>query len=263
MPAKVDVARRCADLLAALARVANVRLALRETGISASWAYGRRRRDADFRARWRLALNAGRRAVAREAAVLARDAGAVRPAATAGLRIVGSSGKGTLRREPPKPGAFTQARQAAFLDALRATCNVRAAARATRVAWSVAYAHYDRDAAFRAEWDAAVPQGRVHLEMAMIGAARALFEGANSGGSNPGKDGQGRPPGADMPDGAPVVATEHITGMDAKVALQLLRLHAPHDAAGRKRGRWVKPADADATRREILAKVAALRASRK
>ena len=56
MPNKVDVRGRCADLLAALARTANARLALKECGISHYWAYRRRKSDPDFDARWRTAV---------------------------------------------------------------------------------------------------------------------------------------------------------------------------------------------------------------
>lgn len=238
---KVDGARRCADLLAALARTANVRLALKETGISAYWAYRRRKTDGDFDARWRTAVRAGRRELAKAAAARARDVRAARPAA--GLTPVGSLGKGTLRLERVKPCSFTDDKRARFLDALRATCNVRAAAAAAGVSARGAYRLYHEDASFREDWNAALAEGRVHLEMAMMGAARGLFDGASQ-----------QPAGSES-------GSVRITGMDAAVALQLLRLHGPR-ADGRPRGRWVKPADAEATRREILAKVAAVRAAR-
>lgn len=187
MPRNVDIPRRCADLLAALARTANVRLALRETGVSAYWAYRRRSADPDFDTRWRAAVRAGRRSLAETKAALARDAAAARPGEA--LVLVGSSGKGTLRLEREKPCSFTDAKRAAFLDALRATCNVRAAALAAGVSPTGAYRWYHADAALRAAWDAALAEGRVHLEMALMGAARALFEEpdrrADAGGLEP------------------------------------------------------------------------------
>lgn len=243
VPHKVDAARRCADLLAALARTANVRLALRETGVSACWAYGRRRADPDFDARWRTAVRSGRRALATAAAVLERDATAPRPGGPMRLTMVGSSGKGTLRLEREKPCTFTDAKRAVFLATLRETCNVRLAAKAAGISAHGAYGRYHAEAPLRAAWDAALAEGRVHLEMALIGAARALCEPVPAAGAKT--------------DGA-----VPITGMDAKLALQLLRLHAPRDARGRARGRWLQPADAEATRAAILAKVAAVRAAR-
>jgi hypothetical protein len=243
MPRKADPAQRCADLLAALARTANVRLALRETGISAFWAYGRRRADADFDRRWRSVVRAAKARLGRAVAARAGDAAAPRPGVTEGLALAGSLGKGTLRLELPGTYAFTEERRAQFLDALRATCNVMEAARASGVSKTGAYRWYHKDAAFRAGWDAALAEGRVHLELALIGAARALFEAPEEQCAVP-------------------VAPADITGMDAKAAIQLLKLHTPRDAAGRKRSRWVKPADPDETRREILAKVAAVKAAR-
>jgi hypothetical protein len=138
----------------------------------------------------------------------------------------------------------------AFLDALRATSNVRGAAAAAGGSATGAYRVYHQDAAFREAWRSALAEGRTHLEMAMMGAARALFERS---------DERARPEGFEAPDEsvrAPIGPTD-ITGLDARVALQLLRRNGPRDGA-----RWVKAADADETRREILAKVAAVRAAR-
>lgn len=267
MAHRVDAARRCADLLAALARTANVRLALSETGISACWAYKRRKADPDFDSRWRTAVRGGRRALARKKAAMARDpkasldrldklgTGFARDERFSKLTIVGSSGKGTIRLERAKPTSFTEARRAEFIDALRATCNVRAAAKATGISPRGAYDAYHADAALRAAWHAVLAEGKVHLEMALIGAGRALLEGPVEGAHRVGRE-------APEEQAHPVVGADDIKGMDAKVALQLWRSLAPRDAAGRVRGRWVKPADAEATRREILAKVAAVRAAR-
>ena len=258
MPRKVDAGARCADLLAALARTANVAQACRDTGISKYWAYRRRAADGDFARRWATAMRVGERRAAREAA-----ARACRPIGGAGgarliappLIVQGRAGTGTRRLQRPAIDSFCPERRLAFLDALRATCNVQAARIAAGVGSSTVYRHYHEDAAFRGEWDAALAEGREHLEMALMGAARALFESP---------DGRACPGGLEVADeqAAPVVGPCGITGMDAGVALQLLRLHRPTDASGRPRGRWVKPADADETRREILAKVAAVRAAR-
>lgn len=242
MPKKVDAGRRCADLLAALARTANARLALEECGISHYWAYKQRTSDPDFDARWRTAVRNGRRALGQAAAARARDAGAERSGEAAKLTLVGSSGKGTLRLEREKPCSFTAERRARFLDALRATCNVQEAARAVKMSPKGAYRCYHEDAGFRKAWEAALAEGRVHLEMALIGAAWALF----------------RTPDAQA---HPVVGPADVTGMDAKVALQVLKLHRPAEERGRSR-RWIKPADPEETRREIEAKVAAVRAAR-
>lgn len=253
----VDVARRCADLLAALARTGNVSEACRASGISIYWAYRRRRADADFARRWVTAVRAGERRAARLAPDQVRGDGAPRIKSgvtigdphdsAAGLIVQGRAGTGTRRLQRPPRDSFSAGRRAAFLDALRVTCNVKAARIAAGVGSTTVYRHYHEDAGFRAEWDAALAEGRAHLEMALIAAGRALFEG---------------PEGEAVGKACPADEAGAITGMDAKVALQLLRLHAPRDAAGRKSGRQVKAADAEATRREILAKVAAVRRAR-
>ena len=241
MPHKVDAAQRCADLLVALARSANVRLALSECGISAYWAYRRRRADADFDARWKTAVRNGRRALAKAQAARARNPKAARP--SVGKTLVGSSGKGTLQLQLEKPCTFTGEKQEVFLAGLRATCNVRGAAKLAGVSAHGAYTRYHADAALREKWNAALVEGRVHLEMALMGAGRTVFEGTDE----------------ELARACPPVETPAITGMDARAAMQLLRLHTP---GARRRGQWVKPADAETTRREILAKVAAIRASR-
>lgn len=224
--------------------------ALSEAGISKYWAYRRRAADPDFAARWGTAMRAGERVAARVAESRARRPGGGARDAAAGLIVQGRAGTNTKRLQPAARDSFTAERRAAFLDALRATCNVQASCKATGAGSTTAYYHYHSDAGFRAAWEAALAEGRVHLEMALMGAARALFEA---------------PAGGFGEQSVPPVAPGAITGMDAKVALQLLRLHAPRDAGGRTSrrslGRWIKPADAEATRREILAKVAAVRAS--
>ena len=242
MPAKVNSARRCADLLAALARTANVRLALRECGISHYWAYRQRKLDRDFDARWRTAVRNGRRALARAAAARAVEPAAPRAHAR-GEMVVGSSGKGTIRLERAKPCSFTPEKQARFLSALRTTSNVRAAAAVAGVSPHGAYDRYHADAEFRAEWVAALGDGRVHLEMALMAEARAAAE---------------RPRRALVPGEEPPA----ITGMDAKTALQLLRLRRSTDAGGRPYGMPVKSSGPEAARRSLLAKSAAVRTAR-
>lgn len=244
MPKKIDGARRCADVLAALARCANVRLALQECGVSHYWAYGRKRADPDFAARWATAVRTGRRRLARAAARRAVEVGAANggaaPAHGAGEVLVGSSGKGTIRLERAKPCSFTADKQARFLSVLRVTSNVTAAAKAAGVSRHGAHDRYRADAAFRAEWVAALAEGRDHLEMALQAAARAAAEGRT-------------------PAAGETAATPAIVGMDAHVALQLVRLGDRREARGR---RPIKPADAEQVRATILAKTAAVRAAR-
>ena len=66
-----------------------------------------------------------------------------------------------------KPGrrAFTKAKQARFLTALAATCNVSAACRRARVSDTCVYEHRRKDAAFRAGWAEAVREAYGRLEL--------------------------------------------------------------------------------------------------
>lgn len=231
----IDHEHAGAIILAALGRHGTVGLALAEAGVSRRWAGRRRRADPKFDSAWRAARAAGKAALAPAAVDAVARAELVPP----GLVLSGSSGKNTLQLRRERADRFTSAKRAQFLVMLRATCNVRTAAAAGAVTQGGAYHHYHADAVFRRQWDEALVEGRVHLEMAMLGAGRALFE---------------PPP---EPPVAPI-ATPPVTGMDAKLALQLLQLHGSR----RPKGSGIKPADVEATRREIMAKVAAIKAAR-
>ena len=234
MGRSIDHERVGAIILAALRRYGSVARALDEAGVSRSWASRRRRLDAGFDAAWRAAWDAGCQRLRSAASDPAARAALV----PEGMVLTGSSGTATIRLQRERADRFTRAKRARFLAELRATCNVRAAARAVQVSSSGAYQAYHADAGLRAAWDVAIVEGRVHLEMAMMGAGRALFE----------------------PPEPPVepVETPPVTGMDAKLALQLLQLHGSR----RPKGSGIKPADVEATRREIMAKVAAIKAAR-
>lgn len=230
----IDHERVGAVVLAALRRHGTVGLALAEAGVSRRWAGRRRRGDPVFDAAWQAARTAGKAALAPAAVDAAARAERVPP----GMVLSGSSGKNTLQLRRERPDRFTSAKRAQFLNMLRATCNVRTAAAAGAVTQGGAYHHYHADAVFRREWDEALAEGRVHLEMALLGAGRALFEPSDLS--------------------VEFGETPPVTGMDAKLALQLLQLHGSR----RPKGSGVKPADVEATRREILAKVAAIKAAR-
>ena len=60
MPKAVpDAPARYRAFLSALRRTANAELAFRQSGVNRSWAYWRRKRDADFARDWAAALAAG------------------------------------------------------------------------------------------------------------------------------------------------------------------------------------------------------------
>ncbi|HVF92943.1 MAG TPA: hypothetical protein VM900_01370 [Sphingomonas sp.] len=76
-----------------------------------------------------------------------------------------------------RPGQWTQwteARKRSFLDALVATCNVKAAAHAAGVDPTAVYRLRQRDAAFSAGWAVALDAGFQLLETQLLGQALAL-----------------------------------------------------------------------------------------
>ena len=80
--------------------------------------------------------------------------------------------------KPPKqvrtsPRELTKDRMARFFEALGASCNVRHAADAAKVSTSAVYKRRQVDAEFRARWAAAVHEGYVRLELALL--ERALI----------------------------------------------------------------------------------------
>jgi hypothetical protein len=87
--------------------------------------------------------------------------------ATQGQRMVVQKAR-AVRRD-----GWTAAKRRAFLDALAATCNVRASVRAVSMSLSGAYQLAYRDAQFRAEWRAAIGLAYHRLEQEML--ERALI----------------------------------------------------------------------------------------
>ena len=208
------------------------------------------------RIRCSVAGDAGRRALGEGTIDASASLGSAfaRDQRLEGMVVTGSSGKGTIRLARERADRFTRAKRAVFLDQLRATCNVTAAAAAAGITRSGAYQKYHADRVFRGEWDSALAEGRVHLEMALIGAARAMLEGEVPTPA-PREERGVAPPGSP---GGEMQGPPAISGMDAGVAVKLLQLHGSR----RPKGSWVRPADPEATRREILAKVTAVKAAR-
>ena len=77
------------------------------------------------------------------------------------------------------PRELTKDRMARFFEALGASCNVRHAADAAEVSTSAVYKRRQVDAEFRARWAAAVHEGYVRLELALL--ERALIGSAREG----------------------------------------------------------------------------------
>ena len=191
----------------ALAASANVHLSLREAGIGRTRVYRARGASPCFARYWALALAQGRALLAAEGAPVPKVSRG-HPASDETV-LTGSAGAGSLRLWRASATRFTRARQVKFLAELRATCNVRLAAARAGVRHTTAYSLRRECAAFRAEWTGAIAEGRVHLEIALIGSALSLLSG-------------GAAEGDDDPSITPM-ASPDITGMDARVAVTLLK----------------------------------------
>ena len=74
------------------------------------------------------------------------------------------------------PGRWSTASERAFLAALTASANVKAAARAAGVSAVAAYNRRRQWPAFAAAWDAAKEEGWVQIEMGLIYAANATLD---------------------------------------------------------------------------------------
>ncbi len=231
MPKAVpDAPARYRAFLSALRRTANAELAFRQSGVNRSWAYWRRKRDADFARDWAAALAAGRERLAIEPPVKPTWDGVP-------LVLTGGWGSKSRRLRRVIDADFTDARKRLFLAALGATCNVSAAARAAGVQPGTARRHRAASAPFRAAWAVALDDGRVTLEFALLKASLALFD-----------------TGLDD-DPAPDEGLA-IRSVDAQVALQTLRLHMP-DRRGRS---GPKASDPAVARAAILRGAAVIRA---
>lgn len=139
--------------------------------------------------------------------------------------------------------------EAAFLEELAATCNVRAAAARVGFSTTAVYLRRRKDPGFAAEWAGAIDQGYAELEALLVEKATCSLRG------------EALPaPAADEEE--PRLARAPMTVAEA---LNLLRLHRAEARGGRPqdyRAREKAP-DMDAVRARILKKVAAIKAARK
>jgi len=127
---------------------------------------------------------------------------------------------GRPQQRARKPGGWTKRARRIFLDHLAATCNVTGSAAAAGLHWSGAYAQRRSDPEFAEQWQAALETGYARLEAMLIDRAggrvvadRAIDDGA----------------------GAETPTPPNPEGMDAELALNLLRLHrAPLKGAPRR-----------------------------
>jgi hypothetical protein len=216
-----------------LARGGSVALAAGKVGIDRSSAYQARERNAAFAASWERALATAR-------AGLAGDAPAALPRLR-GDEVVRASKAGKPCVVRAGHGRWSVAGERAFLAALSASANVKAAARAAGVSAVAVYNRRRQWPAFAAAWDAAKAEGYVRLEMALIHAANATLDPE---------------PEVEEAGEAPEVSVAE--------AMNLLKLHRASQQGGRaQRYGWRRQApDIEEVRAEILRRVAAIKRAR-
>ena len=240
MSAKTSPARRAA-FLKALGETGNYTIAAEHARVSRAWVTLHKTNDPEFRAACDAAV-AGAATLAKERAVAG---GTAKPSAKWGYidgeEMVVRAGNGRravvararLRQWTPRV-------EARFLGVLAASANVKLACEAAGLSVASAYVHRTKWPAFGERWQAALENGYVRLEFALIENACNTFE-----------PGAGFAPDLPMPP----------MGIDA--AIQLTRLHR-HGVRGegkplRQLTRLPSIEDVQA---EILRKVAALRRGR-
>jgi hypothetical protein len=138
---------------------------------------------------------------------------------------------------------WTVRRRAKFLEVLKLSCNVTAAAESVRLSITGAYDLRRRDAAFAAEWKAALEQGYSELEMLLL---RQSIHGSET--TETLDDG--------LPDGRKRVKTVH--SYPHATALRLLLAHRQSVDAYREEQGIERPGS-DAVKAEIERRFAALR----
>jgi len=122
-----------------------------------------------------------------------------------------------------------------FLHTLAATCNVKAACAEIRMTQASAYYHRRQWPGFGEAWDAALSEGYVRLELALIENARNVFSGERVPADNP------MPP------------------MTVQDAIHLLRVHQRRvHGTGQRSGPRAREPDIEQVRANIMRKVEAM-----
>lgn len=235
MSRKTIAARREA-FFRALAQTGNQTIAAERAKVSRSWIQLNRSADAAFDARCVAALAQARARL--EAGT--RMAPAESWGTLDGEELVVRRGRG-LRTQIARARAgigWSPRVETRFLATLARTCNVKASCAAAGVSKTAAYAHRKRWQAFARRWDAAVEEGGMRLETALIQRACNLFS----------------------PDEQPLDEDgERLPPMTVAETLSLLRLyrHRLH-GVGKPRTPWRRPRTLDEVRDSILRKLEAI-----
>ena len=174
--------RRCAAFVRALEATGNVTLAAERACVSRSWVLKRRREDPGFDAACRAAIAAACGSLGEREANRHPDKGW---GSLDGVELVvrGTTGGRSGAAKPrvqvarARAGQWTARVENRFLAVLAATCNVKAALAEVGMSKASAYAHKKRWAGFERRWHAALAEGAVQLEWALLeGAANPFSE---------------------------------------------------------------------------------------
>lgn len=228
MSAKMSAARRAA-FLAALRETGNRTLAAERARVSPSWVTLHRANDPGFRREIEEAVA--------EAKARLRSAEGMKPTAgwgsLAGEELVVRGGNGRrVQIARARIRQWTPRSEARFLAVLAATCNVKAACAEVGLSQASAYNHYGRWPAFAKRWNAALENGALRLEMALLENGGNVFSDEDF------------EPDAPMPPMTPAQA------------IHMLHMHKHRLLGiGGKPGRWKPPVTLDDVREGILRKI--------
>jgi hypothetical protein len=159
-------------------------------------------------------------------------------------RNVGHGPEGTVMRAGGKDGPqlirskgdrWTEVAEAAFLDHLAASCNVLASCEAAGFCNTSVYKRRREDAGFAQRWQAALEQGYLRIEMALVRRAADALEGFA--------------PDPDTP----------IPTMTVEQAIKVLDRHrATVEGGPRSKRNWTRPRSLDEVSESIMRKLRAI-----
>ena len=183
MSAKTSPQRRAA-FFRALSETGNQTLACERARVSRSWMQLQRSGDPQFRADMVAAVAEAKASLSQPPDQVRGARGSCRPPRGWGhldgeeLVVKGTGGSGGGKRiqiARARLKQWTPRVERRFLTALLATCNVKAAAAEVGMTPASAYAHRGRWPGFAELWDAAIAEGFVRIDVALLQNALNLF----------------------------------------------------------------------------------------